>query len=609
MNENAEAVAALVARLPEIYQPIYGYAEFSSGASRATEDRLDDIKRIYERVSEKFGRPLRVLDLGCAQGFMSLSLASMGASVVGVDMLPENIELCRRLGAINSKLDVNFVEARIEDFVSSLDKGHFDLVLLLSVIHHVAFHVSPNTAASTVERLRSISPVLLAELALADEPLYWASALPRNPLDTFGSAAFVREVRQTGTHLSEVKRPLYFVSDELWYAMGQIGTIESFRRGGHRFAKASFKSSRTYYMSADRVLKKLALLGEDADINRRETDREVEFLNNMADSDDYPRVIGVENDGQYSYLLREKIRGELLADLIDSGGSFDYYIAIRDVLRECISLESKSLYHQDIRVWNVLRREDGKFCLIDYGAISSSKNDCFWPQNIYISFLVFVKELVSAPLILAEPIRAVSVTPYGFPGHLSYWIASLSKVPLQSWSFELMLAELEQSFLDPGAAAVEPDSAREALLQMLEEAVTELARSDGRLAATIDADREVTRESIGVEKERISNLHHDMHGLRREQGALAEKVEERLSAISIFHQNLEQQRLLGLEVLQKLESVSYRLDAMDANIRKLDTVILENLERIVALNGELVRDVSEIKSRVSRGFLKRLFLR
>lgn len=592
MNENTDAVAALVARLPEIYQPIYGYAELSSGASRTTEDRLDDIKRIYTRVSEKLGRPLRVLDLGCAQGFMSLSLASLGASVVAVDMLPENIALCRKLGTINPKLDVNFVEARIEDFVSSLDKGHFDLVLLLSVIHHVAFHVSPAAATSTVERLRSISPVLVAELALADEPLYWASALPGNPLDTFGSAAFVREIRQTGTHLSEVKRPLYFVSDELWYAVDEIGTIESVRRGGHRFAKSSFKSSRTYYMSSDRVLKKLALTGEDADVNRREIDREVEFLDQVAGNENYPRVFGVEDDGQYSYLLREKIRGELLADLVDSGASFDYYIAIRDILQECINLESMSLYHQDIRVWNVLRREDGKFCLIDYGAISPSKNDCYWPENIYISFLVFVKELVSAPLILAEPIREVSVTPYGFPGHLSYWIASLSKAPLQSWSFELMLTELEQSFLDTGAAAVKPESAREALLQMLEEAVTELARSHGRLAAGLDADREVTREMIGIEKERISNLHHDMHGLRLEQGALAEKVEEQLSVLS-----------------HKLENLSCKLDAMDANISRLSTTILENFERSTALHGELARDVSGIKTRISTGFLRRLFSR
>lgn len=635
MNEHADEIANLVAKLPEVYQPIYGRPELSTSASRVTEDRLEDIKRVYEALSARLGRPLRVLDLGCAQGFISLSLASLGASVVGVEMLAENVELCRKLGALNPELNVDFVEGRIEEVVPSLEPGRFDLVLLLSVIHHVAFHASPEVAESTVERIRSCAPVLLAELALANEPLYWASALPADSVAIFGSAKFVRELRQSGTHLSEVKRPLYFVSDTYWYAVGELDAIGQIRRGGHRFAKRSFGTSRTYYLSDSRVLKVLAIHGEDAEVNRKEVEREEGFLQDVEDDEDYPRLIGVEEDSRNVYLLREKIAGELLADVIDSGIPFDYYLTIRDVLNECIKLEKRGLYHQDVRVWNVLVREDGKFCLIDYGAVSANNHDCFWPHNIHISFLIFVKELLSAPKIVVEPIREISVTPFGFPGHLSSWVAKLAKLPLASWSFELMLTELEAAFLDPGTAAIEPESAHEALLNMLEEAATALARSQCELAEDVESGRRATLERIQEEAQRISNLHHDMLGLRRNQRQLFEMQDEQSSSLSILRQEMEGQQAQGFEFLRRfeyiverqeelkgltvqgredsrglriaLDALIHRIEAMEGGLAELKTQADEHFAQSLVLHGELAHELSEIKTRIFRkGFWSRL---
>lgn len=564
MNGHEDAIAALVAVLPEVYQPIYGYPELSGGASRATEDRLGEIVRVYKELERRLGRPLRVLDLGCAQGFISLSLASLGASVVGVEMLPENVALCRELAAQNPGLKADFVEDRIEQFALSLVPGSFDIVLLLSVIHHVAFHVSPEIAGTTMMRARQAASVLLAELALADEPMYWSGALPADPTTAFESAAFVREICRNGTHLSQIERPLYFVSDTCWYAASEIEFFEQVKRGGHRFAKRSFGASRTYYLSSSRILKVLSIHGEDADANLREVDGEAEFLQNSAASDGYPRLIGFEKWNGNAYLLREKIAGEMLVDIIDSGRYFDYHIVIRDILVQCIELESRGLYHQDIRVWNVLRRNDGQYCLIDFGAISIDKNDCFWPQNIYIAFLVFVKDLLRAPSILVTPIREISVTPYGFQGHLSYWVAMLAKEPLSSWSFELMLAKLEASFLDPGAHTVEPQNANEALLKALEEAVSALARAHNGLTDVMESSDRAVVERIEHEAHRISNLHNDHLELSSDYRqlsasveaqatrlpALCREVEEQATALSALSKGVEDQ-VAALSVLNK----------------------------------------------------------
>lgn len=582
MNGHEDAIAALVAALPEVYQPIYGYPELSGGASRATEDRLGEIVRIYKELERRLGRPLRVLDLGCAQGYISLSLASLGASVVGVEMLPENVALCRGLASQNPELKADFVEDRIEQFTLSLVPDSFDLVLLLSVIHHVAFHVSPEVAGATMMRARQAALVLLAELALADEPMYWSGALPADPTTAFEPAAFVREICRTGTHLSQIERPLYFVSDTCWYAASGIDFFEQVKRGGHRFAKRSFGASRTYYISSNRILKVLSIQGEDAEINLREVDGEAAFLMDSATGGGYPRLIGFEKCNGNAYLLREKIAGEMLIDIIDSGRDFDYHIVIRDILVECIELESRGLYHQDVRVWNVLRRNDGQYCLIDFGAISVSKNDCFWPQNIYIAFLVFVKDLLSAPSILVTPIREISVTPYGFQGHLSYWVAMLAKEPLSSWSFELMLAKLEASFLDPGAYTVEPQNANEVLLKALEEAVSALARSHNGLAGIMESSDRAVVERIEHETQRTSNLHNDLLGLSSDYRqlsasveaqatrlpALCREVEDQAAALSALNKGVEGQAVVLSVLSGRIEEQSVTLSALNKGMEE-----------------------------------------
>lgn len=71
-------LVTLVNALPEFYQPIYGHNEWNDKPLRHCQDRLLVVKKIYDELSKELQRPLRVLDLGCAQGFFSLHMASWG---------------------------------------------------------------------------------------------------------------------------------------------------------------------------------------------------------------------------------------------------------------------------------------------------------------------------------------------------------------------------------------------------------------------------------------------------------------------------------------------------------------------------------------------------
>ena len=60
------------------YQLVYGHPEYDLNARRPCVDRLQDIKKIYDALSNELKRPLRVLDLGCNFGFFSFHIAEWG---------------------------------------------------------------------------------------------------------------------------------------------------------------------------------------------------------------------------------------------------------------------------------------------------------------------------------------------------------------------------------------------------------------------------------------------------------------------------------------------------------------------------------------------------
>lgn len=134
-----DKINRLVGALPERYQPIYGFDNFTSDAERESSDRLEIVMNIANLMVNHLQRPIRVLDLGCAQGYFSLNLANVSESVTGIDYLDKNVELCSGLAEYHHFEHVKFYENDIATFVSTLKPDDYDLVLGLNVFHHVSY--------------------------------------------------------------------------------------------------------------------------------------------------------------------------------------------------------------------------------------------------------------------------------------------------------------------------------------------------------------------------------------------------------------------------------------------------------------------------------------
>src|SRR5690348_6831958 len=115
--------------------------------------RLKEIRYILDVASRKRG--MRILDLGCGAGWLSLELARLGAHVTGVDISPTNLAIARYMAETNARnfphLYQNFagLPCRLEDFGSleyvygdlneiNLPPHEYDAVVVADSLHHIA---------------------------------------------------------------------------------------------------------------------------------------------------------------------------------------------------------------------------------------------------------------------------------------------------------------------------------------------------------------------------------------------------------------------------------------------------------------------------------------
>ncbi|MCL1499638.1 methyltransferase domain-containing protein [Xanthomonas nasturtii] len=400
------SMGALVAALPEKYQPIFAHPELTDGSSRGCEDRLLLIRQCAQRLQATLGRPLRVLDLGCAQGFFSLNLAADGHTVHGVDFLDLNVNVCKALAAENPSFAASFEHGTVEDVIDRLEPGRYDLVLGLSVFHHLVHARGILSVSELCRKLSEKTAAGVFELALHEEPLYWAPSLPHDPAEILSSYAFLRLLSRQETHLSAVSRPLYFASSQFWYVDGIIGDFTSWTAESHAHGRGTHLQSRRYYFGPQVFVKRMTLAVEDrAEINLREFVNEVEFLSNPPLGYPAPRLIASLNDSRDLFLARSMMDGRLLSQAIDDGSAYDADEIIAQILEQLVLLERAGLYHNDVRCWNILITPEMRAVLIDYGAISTNAADCSWLEDLLFSFLITVKEILERRVVSPSPSR------------------------------------------------------------------------------------------------------------------------------------------------------------------------------------------------------------
>lgn len=500
-------VQQLVAELPEVYQTIYGHPEWAQAASRDCYDRIDTLGAVYDQLAAKLGRPLRVLDLGCAQGFFCLSLAERGATVKGVDFQEQNIAVCRALADENPQLDASFATGRIEEVIDALEPGQYDLAIGLSVFHHIVHLHGVARTQRWLARLAECTEAVILEIALREEPLYWGPSQPAEPRELLRDCAFYHQIARFNTHLSALYRPLYVVSQHWLLLDGQCFAIEEWRDAPYAEAQGAHHGSRRYYFGKDYFCKVInfnladgSLLEAEDQRNQAELRRECAFLSAPPSGFVAPALLGHGISDSEGWLITERLEGELLRDRLMRQASVDAARILGDLLEQLTILEQAGLYHDDLRSWNVLINSEGELRLIDYGSIGAEKADCVWPYDLFQSLFIFVNELFHPPATKITLLRPFALSPFNVPEPYRRWLFAVWREPVQTLTFARLQALYLQREQLPACEGQETGlerwiAAMESGLQQLQlhvhhlpgENVPPPPDSDDRLAAVLSS--------------------------------------------------------------------------------------------------------------------------
>jgi len=124
-------------------------------------ERLGSISQLLDEAEIHFfislipkdNKRYRVLDLGCAEGKLSVLLAKEGHEVTAADISQSYLSRAEEL-AKNNGLPIRFVKCNIEEGTSSLPKDYFDFIFFLNVVEHVK---------NPVDSLNNIRSLLAAD--------------------------------------------------------------------------------------------------------------------------------------------------------------------------------------------------------------------------------------------------------------------------------------------------------------------------------------------------------------------------------------------------------------------------------------------------------------
>lgn len=443
--ETEADIIKLVKKLPEIYQPIIHHPQFDNLASRNCYDRWIHVEKVATQLRQQLGRPLRVLDLGCAQGFFSLKLALAGDEVIGIDRETANIALCMRLAQhVNRQL--YFIQA---DFVAWLTKysgEQFDLVLMFSILHHLCYEQGLPAACQAIATISAQTKVLLIETARHDEPPRWAKAQPKNPRQFLQHFAYVEKIAEHGTHLSTLTRPTFFCSNLFWYANGEMAPFDSWSTISHELVDYDQENHRAYYFNQTQLLKYFLFAGKKAQCNREELQNEINFLRDNPELlQPKSHLIKYQLTATEGWLLKEKIAGIRLASIILQRQAYDAKAIITAVLAQLVQLESAGYYHSDLRTWNVIVAPNGGVSLIDFGSITRIPHDILSPnKNIYLSFLIFFHELISRKLVNDRHFNPQVIATENYPEEYHLFLFNILISPPETWSFKQFATLLNQ---------------------------------------------------------------------------------------------------------------------------------------------------------------------
>jgi SAM-dependent methyltransferase len=148
----------------------------------------DVIKRISAAVLRN-GERIRVLDVGCGPGILTVALAPLVDEVVALDLTPEMIAQAKKRGEGLGLKNIRFDVGRAEEL--PFEDGYFNVVVTRLMLHHL---LSPARAVEEIARVTKRGGLLVVADIVTSEK--GAEAELHNALETLRDPSHVRALTE-----------------------------------------------------------------------------------------------------------------------------------------------------------------------------------------------------------------------------------------------------------------------------------------------------------------------------------------------------------------------------------------------------------------------------
>jgi ubiquinone/menaquinone biosynthesis C-methylase UbiE len=168
----------------------------------------DIIARIKAAVLRKGGR-IRVLDVGCGPGILTIALAPYVDEIVALDLTPEMINRAKNSGEELGLTNIRFEIGRAEEL--PFEDGYFEVVVTRLMLHHL---LSPTTAAGEMMRvLRKGGLVVVADIVSSK---IQAEAELHNALETLRDPSHIRALSEPELEATLNRSGLKTAAKDVW---------------------------------------------------------------------------------------------------------------------------------------------------------------------------------------------------------------------------------------------------------------------------------------------------------------------------------------------------------------------------------------------------------
>lgn len=357
-----KSIKKLVKKI-EYYQPLYNFIPLNNAmALRPCLDRAEIIAHHLNPLKD--GN--RLLDIGCSLGFFSYYFAERNFKVTGIDNSKKNIRICRLLQRFNVKKIDFFHKTFSHQSIQEIPEHEFDIIFILSVLHHLIHSKGLLYVQQMMATLIDKIPVLFVELALHSEQTTapWKHSLPPDELAIFALCPplNIEKIGECSNHLSATPRPLYKIQKNALKFAGHTYPIQHAQF--HSFSGSQYVG-RSYYWLENFFVKRYLISSAFKKANLPQILREINNYHTLPnDLPCFPKLIATQQHPNAIELMLTKIPGITVYDLLRQGTRISGFEIFSGLIKALQHLFQYGLYHNDIRLWNVIVNPQGIY-LID----------------------------------------------------------------------------------------------------------------------------------------------------------------------------------------------------------------------------------------------------